>query len=539
MRLLRPHPHHFLLCALASAHLTACAMATEDTGSVDEDHAEATPADPVLAGATPADLAKRAAEIGTESQCGPAWDAQAVERYDGTLGIPTYFVARHESRVGYHVNVGCSGTLISDDLFLSAGHCGYAVGHTVRFDYQNAPDGTARATRDYAVAQVVEQENNGTWDYAIVRLSGGPGREFGHANIAAIDPPVGSQVTIIGHPAGRPKEIHAGPVLDYASGVGANWFRHQVDTVGGNSGSGVLNADGQLVGIHTNAGCVTTTPVGGNSAVRLSQLVPHSPTLQALTRSKILWRHDTGQVSLWNLDASGAYLSNVNYAPGAGWTPMSYSNNRLMWRHDDGRISYWVLNDASAHLSFAESGPYAGWTAVNHANGRVLWRHSSGKISLWTVNEVGNYVSHKEYGPYAGWTAVNYANNHVLWRHDSGQISFWRVNDASDFVSSAAYGPYAGWTALGYENGELMWRHTDGRTSAWTMNRDVAQLSYAESGPYGGWTPATLSDRKLMWRHSTGKISFWTVNSYGNLMSYREHGPYAGWTALFTTGGRP
>jgi V8-like Glu-specific endopeptidase len=483
---------------------------------------------------------RRTRELSIKSQCGVNWDAQQVEQYNGALGPSQAFVGRHESRVGYHVDVGCTGTLISDDLFLSAGHCGYAVGHRVRFDYQNAPDGTtARPSREFSVSQVVEQENSANWDYAIVRLNGNPGREFGHANIAAIDPPAGSQVTIIGHPATRPKEIHSATVFDYASPVGSNWFRHQIDTVGGNSGSGVLNADGQVIGVHTNAGCNTSGSIQGNSAMRMSQLVTRSPTLQALTRNKILWRNTDGAISLWRLDAAGNHIDYRVYGPYAGWTPVSYANNRILWRHTDGRISYWVLNEANVHLSYAESGPYAGWTAVNHANDRVLWRHTDGRISLWTVNNVGNYLSHREYGPYAGWTAAGYANNRILWRHNDGRIVLWRLDDNNDFLAYSEYGPYAGWTAMSYANGELTWHHTGGTWAMWSMNRSNGYLSGIGNGPYGGWTPVATADRKLMWHHTDGRISFWTINSDGVGIGAREHGPFAGWTAMFTTGSAP
>jgi hypothetical protein len=484
-----------------------------------------------------------ATDIGSveqDTQCGSAWDAQQVERYDGTLGVSQSFVRRHEPHVGYHVGPGCSGTLISDDLFISAGHCGYAVGDAVRFNYQNAPDGTtARATQDYTVATVVEQEVNSSYDYAIVRLNGSPGRTFGHASIAAIDPPAGSLLTIIGHPARRPKEIHSGPVLDYSSSVGSNWFRHQVDTVGGNSGSGVLDANGQLVGIHTNGGCNTTTPIEGNSAVRMSALVAHSTTLQALTRSKILWRNNDGRISLWTLAANGTLLNYIEHTVGLDWTPISYSDNRILWRNNDGRISYWVINDAGQHLTYAESGPFPGWTAVNHANDRILWRHTDGRISLWTVNSVGNYVSHKEHGPFAGWTALFYANNHIVWRNTDGRISIWRVNDAGEQVSYAEYGPIADWMPISFENNTLLWRHPDGRTSYWTLSLDSMQMHWQENGPFGGWTALGAADRKQLWCHDTRKISYWNINSDGQSMSYVEHGPFAGWTPMFTAGGRP
>jgi V8-like Glu-specific endopeptidase len=223
-----------------------------------------------------------------KSQCGGSWDVQDVESYNGTLGVSQAFVARQQRHVGYHVGPGCSGTLISNDLFLSAGHCGYQAGDVVRFNYQDAPNGTPRATTDFTVTAVVEQVADGTWDYAIVRLAGEPGRTFGFAKIAPTDPPAGTLMTIIGHPNRVPKVVHAGQLLDYSSSIGANWFRHQVDTVGGSSGSGVLNTAGQLVGVHTNAGCRTTAPIEGNSAIRMSRLVEQSTTLRNLVRGSML-----------------------------------------------------------------------------------------------------------------------------------------------------------------------------------------------------------------------------------------------------------
>jgi hypothetical protein len=73
-----------------------------------------------------------------ESICGATDDSQPVEQYDGTLGVTIVFVNGHQSAVGQiqwndnlasiYTNPGdvsgvrwCSGTLISNDLFLSAG----------------------------------------------------------------------------------------------------------------------------------------------------------------------------------------------------------------------------------------------------------------------------------------------------------------------------------------------------------------------------------------------------------------------------------
>lgn len=474
------------------------------------------------------------------SQCGGAWDVQNVERYDGTLGASAAFVARHQARVGYHVRPGCTGTLISDDLFLSAGHCGYVVGDLVRFNYQNAPDGSARPTRDFAVTAIVEQELSASWDYAIVRLASSPGRTYGHAQIAAVDPPAGSTVVIIQHPAGVPKVVHAGPVLDYASPEGSNWFRYQVDTTGGSSGSAVLDLNGEVVGVHTDAGCNTTGAINGNSGMRMTQLVPHSATLQALSRSKILWRNASGgQASIWTVEPSGAQRSDAVHSVGAEWTPLSMSDNHVLWRRTDGRISYWRINDAGGQVSYVEHGPFAGWTAIGHANDRILWRRDDGAASIWSVDASGAFLTDKVHGPFAGWTPIAYANNKLLWRATDGGISLWHVDDAGNLLRWVSYAVPASWAFVGLSNNELTWRLPDGSISEWLINPLSDVINTIGYGPYAPFQPVAAADRKIIWRQPSGLISYWTVNSDGGHMRYAEHGPFGPWMATLTAGGRP
>jgi len=216
------------------------------------------------------------------SQCGPTWDVQDVESYDGTLGVSTTFVDTHEQAVGYHVDAGCSGTLIAPDLFLSAGHCGYQVGDRVRFNYQDDPSGNPRPTTTYDVISVVEQYDTSTLDYAIVQLDGNAGNVFGTAVVHHSNYPLNATVAIIQHPARVPKVVDAGPVIDTSSLGSGNWFRHQVDTTGGSSGSGVLGDNGRLVGVHTNAGCSTGSSPGGNNAMKITEIWDASPTLRSI-----------------------------------------------------------------------------------------------------------------------------------------------------------------------------------------------------------------------------------------------------------------
>ncbi|WMS85339.1 trypsin-like peptidase domain-containing protein (plasmid) [Bacillus wiedmannii] len=257
--------------------------------------------------------------MSVETVCG-AEDFQDVERYNGTLGVATEFVDAHQAPVGQlqwyddlaskYTQPGnvsgkrwASGTLISEDLFLTAGHCfdqnpvpwtvpringtnnpissqEIAKNIKVNFNYQVDFSGNPRSPQSFAILELIEYRLGGL-DFAIVRLDGNPGQVFGHTKVAKIDAKLNDMVCIIQHPDGRMKQVEAGPVtfLQNDERIGYN----SLDTLGGTSGSAILlTLDGTIVGVHTNGGCESSAQ-GFNYGVRISSLLTVSPTLQSIS----------------------------------------------------------------------------------------------------------------------------------------------------------------------------------------------------------------------------------------------------------------
>jgi V8-like Glu-specific endopeptidase len=154
----------------------------------------------------------------------------------------------------------CSGTLIDDDLVLTAGHCITSASSctNTRFVFKfYRPSATSLETITtadvFSCTQIVARQqatvNGRNLDYAVVRIDRAATPRFTPAPIRAGGAalPNGTSVTVIGSGSGIPFKIDSGGSVRDARAGTLDYFVANTDTFGGNSGSGVYENSGYNV----------------------------------------------------------------------------------------------------------------------------------------------------------------------------------------------------------------------------------------------------------------------------------------------------
>ena len=223
----------------------------------------------------------------TESICGTN-NLQDVAEYDGARGQPVEFVVKYEQAVGAlaygalpNTSKYCTGILISEDLFLTAGHCidTTILKEFVVFNFQKLRGTTELAKPEHFKILAVVEKALGQLDFAILQIDGKPGLKYGFQKINIENIQDGNVLTIIQHPSGKPKMVDVG----HKNGLrDVKYMTYgDLDTEPGSSGSAVLDQNGFVVGVHTNGGCSNSG--GENAGVLMTEIAKVSKVVQRLT----------------------------------------------------------------------------------------------------------------------------------------------------------------------------------------------------------------------------------------------------------------
>ena len=212
----------------------------------------------------PAGGARSATSI-LPSQCGPTADFTPINQYQGEIAS----VQEREDAVAL-INGSCTGTLIAaaaGPVVMTAGHCvGLGDQSLVAFNVEANPDGDTLVTNGTVIEQALEP------DYALIELDALPA-----VTPTALTTQATDLLAIIQHPRGGPKVIAEGAFLGECQGVISY---ADLDTLVGSSGAGVLNRQGQLLGVHTDGDCAVDGS-GANTGWTAASIVATSSYLQA------------------------------------------------------------------------------------------------------------------------------------------------------------------------------------------------------------------------------------------------------------------
>lgn len=213
---------------------------------------------------------------GVQSICGK--EDNRVPSYDNEIG--RLFAGEKHA--------GCTVTMISEDCGITAGHCKSVLKYA-EFNTPASIGGIPQASAPedvYEIDQetIVSTDGGPGDDWAVLKLKANeltgklPGAVQGFYEVSFTAPKKRSLLSITGYGRDLPddernfaQQTNSG-LLEKAGDFwyGKSVFTHTVDTMGGNSGSTVIDVtSGKIIGIHTHGGCTSTG--GSNMGTLISK----------------------------------------------------------------------------------------------------------------------------------------------------------------------------------------------------------------------------------------------------------------------------
>ena len=341
----------------------------------------------------------------------------------------------------------------------------------------------------------------------------------------------------------------AGTVLVYSIAGGADAAAFQI-----NASSGVLSfksapdfrhpADAD----HNNSYVVQVRASDGSLADDQTITVNVTDARQARNdfngdgTSDLLWRHDGGNVTDWDMSSGKMVASHLVAAIGNDWRVVGTGDfngdhtSDLLWRHDGGNVTEWDMSGSQMTASHLVAAIPNEWRVAGtgdfNGDGKsdILWRHDSGVVTAWDMDGGRMVASHLVAAIGNDWHIAGTGDfngdgkTDILWRHDSGTVTEWDMAGGQMVASNlvAAIGNDWHIARVGDFNGDgmadLLWRHDSGNVTEWTMNNGHLVSSTLVAEIPNDWHISGTGDfnrdgkTDILWRHDSGVTTAWQMN---------------------------